>query len=182
VHDTERPPPLAIAGTADDDHFTLDERPFRPGLEVLLGAATAAAGALVFGLGGSALCRATELGRSEEDGCLGPGLLFGYGGALAAIPLGVYMGGELLGGDGSLGMTLGVGWLLGAVSVAVAGAASSSTAVFGMAGATLVGSLVAYEVTSEANIEEARGQQRRRIHLSPFADGERAGLRVFGAL
>jgi hypothetical protein len=181
-HDDERPPPLAAESAALGDHYTLDERPMRPGLEILLGGVTAAAGGLVFGLGGGALCGATGFARSEEDGCLAPGLVLGYAGAMAAIPLGVYMGGELLGGDGSLATTLGVGWLLGAVSVVVTIAANSPVAVFGMAGATAVGSLVAYEATSERDIAAARGHERSAVQCMPFADGKRAGLLVFGAL
>jgi hypothetical protein len=181
-YDEERPPPLVPEGAALGDHYTLDQRPMRPGLEILLGGATAAAGGLAFGLGGGALCGATGFARGEEDGCLGPGLVLGYAGALAAIPLGVYMGGELLRGDGSLGTTLGVGWLLGAVSFVVAAAVNSPEAVFGMAGATVIGSLIAYEVTSERNIAVARGLARGALQSIPFADGKSAGLLVLGTL
>jgi hypothetical protein len=180
--DSERPPQPEPAGPPYGEHYTLAERPLRLGLELVLAGVTAAAGGLVIGLGRAALCGATGLGHSDEDGCLVPGLMFAVGGAMAAIPFGVYLGGELLRGDGSLGVTLGVGLGLGMVTVAAVAATNSGAVLAGAGVVTLVGSIAAYEITSDNNIVEARERKHRSVYISPFVDGKSAGLIVFGAL
>jgi hypothetical protein len=180
--DPERPPQLEPAGPAHGRHYTLAERPLRLGLELLSAGATAATGALVIGITGAGLCRATGIGESREDGCFAPGIMFAVGGAMVAMPFGVYLGGELLGGDGSLGVMLGVGLGCGVLSVAAVAATNSPAVLAGAGVATLIASIAAYELTSDSNIAEARERQRRSVYISPFVDGERAGLLVFGAL
>jgi hypothetical protein len=181
--DVERPPRLESAdNTGLHEHFTTDERPLRLFVEVLLGGTTGAAGALLLGAVGAGLCHTTGLGRSDEDVCVVPMLMFASGGALAAIPVGVYLGGEVAGGDGSLALTLGTGWVLGGVSMALVRETDSPAVLGGSVAAVMVASILVYEVTSNKKITDARERKRLSLRVAPVADVRHLGVLVFGTL
>lgn len=92
--------------------------------EVGTGLLTSAGGGLSLGLLGYGLCQVTQLGyESSVLGCGGTAALGAVLGVLAGYPLGVWWGGELRGGDGSLLSSIlggAVGLLVGSAVTALA--------------------------------------------------------------
>ncbi|HEX8538581.1 MAG TPA: hypothetical protein VF664_14025, partial [Cystobacter sp.] len=93
--------------------------------EVGAGAITAMGGLLVGGVLGAVVCERTDMGRDPSTGCLGGMLVGGFLGLAQGYALGVWWGGEVVGGDGSLLLTLLGGALGTALSIAFYRAAVS---------------------------------------------------------
>ncbi|OJH38022.1 hypothetical protein [Cystobacter ferrugineus] len=74
--------------------------------EVGAGVVTAAAGGLVAGLGGFGLCQGTGLLYATEGGCFYAMLFGAMAGMAISYPVGVWWGGEAVGGDGRLWASL----------------------------------------------------------------------------
>ncbi|WNG16927.1 hypothetical protein [Cystobacter fuscus] len=125
-------PHLALSGPLADEesppdseqswHEESQRHPAPLGLRLLAelgaGTITAAGGVLAGGLLGGLVCATTGLGDDSYFGCLGAGILGGLLGIAEGYALGVWWGGELAGGDGSLLITL-LGGTLGTVLSAV---------------------------------------------------------------
>ena len=123
-------PRLALSGPLADSESSPDseqswhepERRRAPlGLRLLTevgaGAITAMGGLLVGGVLGAVVCERTDMGRDPSTGCLGGMLVGGFLGLAQGYALGVWWGGEVVGGDGSLLLTLLGGALGTALSV-----------------------------------------------------------------
>lgn len=83
-------------------------------VEAGVGVGLAAALGVFGGLGGASVCAVTDLVRRQEIDCLRPALWSAGAGAAVGYPIGVWMFGEALGGDGylwagMLGTALGLG-------------------------------------------------------------------------
>jgi hypothetical protein len=177
--ENERPPELAKED-APEDRYMLAERPLRLGLEILVGGVAGGAVGGVFLLTASGLCKGTGLGNDEEDGCLAPALYSAATGFMLGLPLGVYLGGELWKGDGALGWTLMTGWALTGIGLAATVATNSPAVLAGSFAVVFTGSILAYELTSDRNIANAR-RRHGGVNVTPFVDWTRAGISVFGA-
>ncbi|EPX55654.1 hypothetical protein D187_009265 [Cystobacter fuscus DSM 2262] len=120
--------------------------------EVGAGVATAAAGGLVAGIGGFGLCQATGVLYATEGGCF-YALLFGaMAGMAVGYPVGVWWGGEVVGGDGRLwasllggGLGLAAGYLGSRVLIAQTGRGESLIAIPLLA---MVGASLGYELSA----------------------------------
>jgi hypothetical protein len=120
--------------------------------EVGAGVATAAAGGLVAGIGGFGLCQATGLLYATEGGCF-YALLFGaMAGMAVGYPVGVWWGGEVVGGEGRLwasllggGLGLAAGYLGSRVLIAQTGRGESLIAIPLLA---MVGASLGYELST----------------------------------
>jgi hypothetical protein len=115
--------------------------------ETGLGALTAVAGGFVGGVAGTGVCFA--LGHQNQFlGCIVE-LYLGIGaGLVLGLPLGVWLGGNITGGDGGLGYTF-LGALAGAAGGLLVVASSGSVPLLALLGFALpvVGGILGYELS-----------------------------------
>ncbi|WP_309892329.1 hypothetical protein [Archangium sp.] len=149
----------------DEESWSREQRTGAPqGLRILgefgAGTVTAVGGVIGGGLVGLGLCGVTG-GQAAYIGCLGGAILgAGLGGALG-YPLGVWWGGEALGGDGSLFAAIGGmgGGILAAVVLGlVTTPLDPSGALTGVTtGLVLLGGpILAYELTQRGDSRQPR--------------------------
>jgi hypothetical protein len=132
--------------------------------ETLVGAGVATAGFLAGPGLGAAGCRRCVLAA-------------GFATALATFPLGVYWGGDILGGAGSFWLTVAGPWMVsGATWIALAldqeteGSPAVQIATIGGAIAAPLGVLL-YELSDPGRWRPARGDSPARVGLAPLPGG-----------
>jgi hypothetical protein len=131
--------------------------------EVGIGALTSLGGMFALGLVGLGVCELTDGGKTPKFGCLGPVVISGGLGLLAGIPVGVWAGGRLVGGEGSLLATI-LGGLLGVGAGIWVNVAMAADPIFLLALPLggLAGSIIAYEF-SHQQTSPARVATRPRV-------------------
>jgi len=115
--------------------------------EIGAGTVTSLGAGFVGGLGGFMFCESSGIGRGDFLPCLGTAMLGAGAGLALGYPLGVWWGGEVVGGDGRLWASM-LGTVLGlAVGLPLAqeGGFALSPIVLGMAGAS-----IGYELSQSA--------------------------------
>ncbi|WNG26480.1 hypothetical protein F0U62_22490 [Cystobacter fuscus] len=149
--------PLADAESSPDSEQSWHEEPerYRASLglrllaEVGAGVVTAAGGIFAGGLLGGLVCSVTGLGDESYFGCLGPVIIGGLLGIAEGYALGVWWGGEVVGGDGKLLLTL-LGATLGTALSAVlfqAASGSGGALAFAVPLPFILGSHLGYELS-----------------------------------
>ncbi|OJH38611.1 hypothetical protein BON30_20435 [Cystobacter ferrugineus] len=161
--------PLADPESSPDSGQSWHEEPERYraplGLRLLTevgaGAVTAVGGLLAGGLLGTLVCIPTGLGDTAYLGCLGAALVGGVLGLAEGYALGVWWGGESVGGDGSLLATLLGGTLGAALSFALLFAAQGVDAGLYYTAPLpfIVGSHLGYEFSQRPSPEASSGIQ-----------------------
>ncbi|ATB33281.1 hypothetical protein [Melittangium boletus] len=166
----------ASADTWEEPEPQQASRELRILAEVGAGAVTSLGGGFVGGFGGFALCANTGLGRGGDFlPCLGTALVGAGAGLVLGYPLGVWWGGEAMGGDGRLwasmlGTVLGFG--VGLPLVLEEGPFALAPIVLGMAGAS-----IGYELTQNtAPSHVASARPRLQPLLSVSDKGALLGL------
>jgi hypothetical protein len=177
--------PLAEPGSSPDSEQSWHEEPERYraplGLRLLTevgaGAVTAVGGFFAGGLLGALVCVPTGLGYESTVGCLGAILIGGMLGLAEGYALGVWWGGEVVGGDGNLLLTLLGGTLGTALSfVLIQAAGEFDQALFYTVPLPfIVGSHLGYEL-SQRSPPEVSSRPGVQPVLSFSAHGALLGL------
>jgi hypothetical protein len=158
-------PRLALSGPLADAESSPDSEPswheesprhraplgLRLLAEVGAGVVTATGGIFAGGLLGGLVCAVTSLGDSGYLGCLGAVVVGGLLGIAEGYALGVWWGGELVGGDGSLLITL-LGGTLGIVlsGILIPAANAERDLWYAVPLPFMVGSHLGYELSQRA--------------------------------
>ncbi len=180
--------PAPIPGMQDSSRDPWEEDEATPshgrGLRIAMEAGTGLMTSLTLGLGGGvasmAICEEFKLDNHGLFPCLGA-LIYGtFGGIALGLPLGVWGGGEVLDGNGSLLATLAgsVAGLL--VSVGLASLLhdwNDGTVVLLSLGPALVGPIVGYELTQrERPVPKVSSRSRLQPTLAFSSRGAVLGL------
>jgi hypothetical protein len=142
--------------------------------EAAAGAVTSVGGGLAGGLIGLGLCAATG-GPTDSLGlgCLVTGTLVGSLGLAIGYPVGVWWGGEVTGGNGSLLMSIAglgagalVGGLLGALTLKMDPEGRVAGTVIGLS--TLAGPILFYEISNKEPTPQLTARAAARPRLQPL--------------
>ncbi len=143
--------------------------------ETGFGALTTAGGGFVGMLGGVGVCLA--LGHQTQYlGCLADMLIGGAAGLALGLPLGIWLGGNIAGGDGGIGYTY-LGAVVGGVgTVLILALAQSPVAILGFA-LPILGGILGYELSMSPEAPSlALGGARLQPLLSISPRGGFVGL------
>jgi len=167
------PTTLASPGASLEDRPSSGSRALRISAELALGAAGMFGGGLAGLAIGAAACD-TNASDTEWFPCLGPMVVGGGIGAMTGTPLAIWLGGTALDGNGGVGWTL-LGSTAGFLAwAAVAAAAEGEAGAWVGLALPLIGSVLGFELTSDASASAAE-TARTRTHVSASLAPRRGG-------